>query len=647
MDDRTNINIAPTAAFRGPVYTVNCANPFLSAQQVETICTADGLGATDDASLTLGRRNIEGGPREYSYEHLSYRAVAGLRGDFLDAWHYDAYAQFGYTKYNYAESNDFSISKINNALDVVNSANGPVCANAAAVASGCVPYNIFSTGGVTSAALKYIGEGTQQTGDTQEQIASINITGDLAKYGLKSPFASSGVGVNLGAEYRREALVYTPDAASSSGDVAGAGTIFNPVDGSFDVYELFGELRVPIVQDRPFVKDLTFDGAYRFSEYSSSGNTSTYKLGLEYAPTSDVRFRGSFNRAVRAPNVNELFAPQGPTNGSYSDPCAVDPTVPGSTAADTLAQCLKLKVTAAQYGNGGSTDSIKQCASDQCGVSLGGNTQLKPEQSNTTSFGFVVTPRFLRGFDMTIDYYRISVANEISTISPEITISQCLSTGSPTFCNLINRSANGELESTTGYIDEFNLNIGRQKTSGFDLEANYRVNLSDYGLGDVGRLALNFVGNYTQHFITTPVPGLGSYDCAGYYGTTCNNAGSLIPRFESKLRVTYTTPVKLVASIQWRYTGSVRLDSNQPNPLLTSGSFDQFDARIPDINYFDASFTYPLHDGLLLRAGVNNILDKTPPIIAGNAVAPSGAPNTYPNYDLLGRQVFVGITANF
>ena len=689
MDDRTTSFIAPSGAFFGSTISpgnangylnVNCGNPYLSAQQLATICTNNGIGpgvaggsGTDQAQLLIGRRNVEGGGRFASTEHESFRDVLGVRGDLDDAWHYDAYAQYGRTNYNSIIGGYLSNSRISNALNVTNGPNGPVCADPIAASQGCAPYNIFQDGGVSPAALKYLTLNGLENGFTEEQVVDANITGQLGKYGVKSPFSDRGVSVNLGAEYRREALSTTPDQTLQGNDLAGGSGGALPINGNFDVYELFGEISVPIAHDQPFVKDLSFDGGYRFSDYSSVGTTGSYKLSGDYAPTSDIRFRGSFQRALRAPNVNELFTQQLPTQSADlgTDPCAGRNRADGAPAAiANLAQCMNTHVTAAQYGNGigvgqtvggvAGTNTISDCQANQCGSLIGGNQKLAAETSDTVSFGGVFTPHWVRGFTFSVDYYDIIVKNIIGSIPGTVTLNQCLNAGpnaqNSQFCQLIQRSPSGLLfgdasPTTAGYVNEGLVNTGYLKTSGIDFEGSYRLRLDDlpyFGdvlrIGNIGALDFNYNGNYVEHFITEPVPGLGSYDCAGYYDL--NHCGSYNPRYSSKLRVSYNSPFNWVFSVQWRYSGGQKYAGQNSNPLLSVDGADQFDAKRGAVNYVDLSGNWKVKDNLTLRAGVNNVLDRDPPVLSSSVIT-SGGPNASPAYDLLGRTFFFGLTADF
>src|SRR3569833_2675893 len=394
MDDHTVAQIAPSGIFYGTTVNVNCDNPLLSAAEVAQFCTAQGRAGTQDTQLFIGRRNVEGGPRQDDLRHDSYRLVLGAKGDFADAWTYDIYGQYGTTVYSENYLHDLSIVKIGRALEVVNVAGVPACKS---VVDGsdpnCVPYNVFHANGVTPAAVAYLDTPGFKEGSTTEQIVNASISGDLGKYGMKSPWAKDGVGIALGVEYRRESLDYRTDAEFQSGDLAGQGGPTPSTHGSFDVKEIFGEIRVPVIQDAPMAKELSLEGGYRTSDYSSSGHINSYKVSGDWQVIDDVRFRGSFQRAVRAPNINDLFTPQAVGLFGGQDPCA------GAAPTASLAACQNMGVTAAQYHN------IIQCPAAQCNGLFGGNPNLKPEESDTRSYGVVFTPTFIKGFSATVDYF--------------------------------------------------------------------------------------------------------------------------------------------------------------------------------------------------------------------------------------------------
>jgi iron complex outermembrane receptor protein len=660
MDDQTNAQIAPSGLFRnsGPNlstgYTINCNNPLLSASQAAALCpgaviTPGAPGGSYDNLQSIGYR-FASVPRNSDITHTDYKVDVGLRGDLGDGWSYDGYLQLGIARLDSHITGYASVSKVANALNVVDVNGVPTCVNGG---SACVPLNIFTanSASITQAQYNYVLADAFTTGEARQQIASFNVTGDLGHYGVKSPFAADGVGVNFGAEYRRDSIFTNFDDEQQAGDLSGGGGQALPTSGATDVKELFAEARVPLAHDLPFIEDLTLDAGYRFSHYNLAGDTNTYKIGGEWRPIQDVLIRASFNRAVRAPNVNDLYAPQVTGLATYVDPCASDSGTPQAT----LAQCLNTGMTAAQYG------TVDQCPSAQCSARTGGTpTGLKPEVANTYSVGGVITPHFLPGFSMSVDYFNIKVNGVLSAgvAPPNVILSQCLANGASPFCALIHRDpVTGGLDTNEGYITQTTANAGFLATDGIDAALNYRYHLPDWYRGaSAGSLDLSFVGTWTDHLTSEPTafvsPGAtATYDCAGLYGSEC---GVPTPHFRTVTRVTWNTPWNLTASVRWRYNGPVSLDQTSPNALLNSGRVDNTanEENIHSYNYFDLAFTYKVKDGLILRTGMNNIFDLDPPIVDANNLGISGPPfgngNTFPGfYDSLGRNIFVGLTANF
>ena len=653
MRDVTTSNIGPSAAFIGgnpndPTgnggLLINCAptNPLLSAQQNAILCgtPANALATYPSAygdsavDIYLGRRNIEGGPRTSDYEHENYRAVFGAKGDFLDAWSYEAYGSFYTTSLFNSLGGYLSYSKIQNSLLVTtNAAGAPACQGGQA---GCVPWNIWTQGGVTPAQLNYLTTlGTSQ-GTVTERIISGNVTGKLGNYGIISPWASDGVAVNLGAEHRSEALNYAPDAEELADDLAGFSGAGVAINNAYHVYEEFVELRAPIAQHLPFVDDLTVGAAARHSDYSTSGAVNTYKFDVEYAPVSDVRLRASYDRAIRAPNLIELYTPQSVTNTTVvgADPCA------GAAPLASPGACAHTGVTAAEYGH------IAQCPAGQCATLLGGNAALQPEKADTLSFGASFTPSFLHGFTASVDFYRIVIKGEVADVPQDITLNECLG-GNLSYCSGVVRTPVGALFGTTigggGYIVATNQNIASAEVSGIDLQVSYK-----WDVGAFGSMSTTFAGSWLDNDKSQPVPTEEAYNCAGLFGVTCQTVN---PRWRHVARLSWQTPVDLLLSLQWRFIGSTKLDNNTGNPLLATSSFgggayDAFDAAMPNVSYLDLTAVYTISKQLSIRAGVTNLLDKDPPVVSEYETT-TGAPNSYPTYDQLGRQLFVAATAKF
>ena len=645
MNDKSTAATAPSGLFlasdpkspvtfpagQGPdgasVY-MPCDSALFSAQQASTFAPYCGqYGAPPGyLSLWIGRRNVEGGPRSTQWEHNNYRVVGGASGALGDAWSYDAYFSNYYTSLQQTNTNFLSWDAINNALNV-----GP-SGQCLTGGSSCVPYQIFKQGAVTPDQVAYLNSLGTQTGWVRENVISGNVTGDLGKYGVTVPLASDGVAINLGAEHRLDELNFQPDAASISNDLAGfSGASVAIHDQDTSVTEEFAELRVPIVQNQPWTRELVFDTGYRHSKYTPAGNANTYKFELQWAPIRDVRLRGSYQHALRAPNIIELYSPQTVTNTSVvaSDPCA------GLAPSASLSECMHTGVTQAQYGH------IPQCPASQCATLLGGNPDLKPETADTVSLGVTLTPSFISDFQLSVDYYRILIKQEVGTVPLTTSLQQCLATGDPAFCSLVVRAPSGALFGTTiaggGYVVGTNINVAEADQRGVDVQGAYRL-----GIGRAGSLTFTLSGSYTSMASTTPLPGFGSYDCAGLYGATC---GSVFPKWRSNLRTNWQLPgASLLLSAQWRFIGSAELDSNSSNPLLSNGVYNPLSASVGSVSYLDLSAIWTVNKVLELRAGVNNVLDRDPPVIPAE-ITGTGSGNVYSNYDTLGREVFVGFTA--
>ena len=665
MNDKSHTAVAPAGLFENsnPLdsqlnYQTNCSNPLLSAQEQGAIGCTPALIAADAANpgsalanIEIGRRSVEGGPRAADFEHTNYRAVLGTKGDFADAWNYDAYGSYYYTTFFNSNTGFLNFQAINNALLVTGTAANPTCISG----PPCVPWNIWNQGGVTQDQITPMLQTGTAYGSVTERILHIDVTGDLGKYGVKSPAANDGVGVNVGWEHRNDHTQFQPDSSETSGLLSGFGGASVPINNSITVKEEFLEVRAPLVQDRFLAKDLVADVGYRRSDYDLIGNVNTYKMELQWAPTPDVRFRGSYNRAIRAPSIIELYNPNLVGQiGFGEDPCAPDTQTHVATAS--LAQCQNTGVTAAQYGNGiergqtvggvAGTNDIPQGTGSQLTQLQGGNPKLKQETADTYTFGFNFTPEFIPGFATSIDYWHIKVKDEINVYPAPAIVQNCLASGDPTFCSQIVRSpANGGLIGASiasgGYIIQTNKNIGAQLLEGIDLDATYKLPLPK-----LGNALFTINGSYLLKDAITPYAGAHTYDCSGLFGAVCQ---TVTPKWRHVARASWETPWDVDLTLSWRYIGKVSLDQNSSDPTLNFASFgvyDSFNREISGYSYLDLAVAWNVYKGVQIRTGVNNLLDKDPPVVTSEITA-GGAANTYETYDLLGRQVYLAVTAKF
>jgi iron complex outermembrane receptor protein len=686
LDDKQVAQIAPSGNF-GNTFVINCDNPFMSESARAIVCATgnqvssflgtfpltpnsggpgtpinfvDQNGTSyNEAFFQVFRRNVEGGPRRANFEHSSYRGVIGTKGDLSDAFSYDAYYQAGRTNYSQVFDSEFSQVRLNRSVNVVLDPRAdsptfgqPVCRSVLDNSDpSCVPYDYFGT--PSAAALNYVNVSGVITGQTNERIADVNLTGQLGKLGIATPWAPEGFGVNVGWEYRKESIELHPDQEFATGDLTGQGRSILPIDGNFHVNELFAEAQLPIVE-HDFIDELSFGAGYRKSWYETGAgrkyDTDTYKLSVQFAPVRDIELRGSYNRAVRAPTIFELF------------------TTPHIALDGSIDLCADHAITATEFGciaqlqAAGIANPIGFTTpgnpSEQYNGLLGGNPDLLPEVATTKTAGIVLQPRFLPRFALTVDYWNIDLKGAIQGFGADTIMADCVANSTAaaaaTSCGLIHRDPGGSLwlvaagSPGAGYIVDTPTNSGRIKTDGWDINSAYSQRL-----GRFGSLSLSFLGTYLSHYkVNNSIAP--TYDCAGFYGTVCSGAAvassSAMPRWRHKLRATLATPLGLGVSVNWRHVGPVDFEHLSDDAAL-AGDLNQLNSRVKAQNYIDLSLTYSLLDAVNLRAGVNNLFDRIPPIIpTANGACPgaSCAGNTYPGtWDYMGRYIYAGVTVDF
>lgn len=623
-DDRTDAQIAPGGIF-GNVYTIKGDNPLLTP----AMKTAMSLNSpTDTTDVVIQRRNVEGGGRDALFTNTSYRMLMGVKGE-IGNWNYDLFAQTSKVRYSGSSNNYFSKERGSKALDVVNVNGVAQCASFVnGTDSACVPYNPWQLGKITPEQLAYIQIPGQSFGQTEQQIQGANIAADLGEYGIKIPGNSNGVGVSFGLERRVEALTLNPDGPSQNFDLDGSGGPVSPVSGRYVVKDIFGEVRLPLLENKPFAESLGANLSYRHSDIDTGVKANTYGLGMDWQPVSMLKVRASHQKAVRAPNINELFSPAG--NNLYdndADPCA------GAKPTATLAQCAFTGVTAAQYGN------IQDSPAGQYNYLAGGNTKLNPETSKSNTIGLVLTP--IRNLTVTVDYFNIKVADTISNVSPTTTLEKCLATGDATYCSKITRDRLGTLWLLPqASIVGTNTNIGSLKTSGLDLAASYGQKIGAYG-----SIGFSLNGTLLKTFEVEELPGDGSYDCVGLYNGA-GKCGQPRPKWRHKARVNWNTPWATDLALTWRYFQGVDIETTSSNPKLTGTALD-VEKHFASANYIDLAASYNVTKKITLSGGINNLFDRDPPITSKYGTG-SGNGNTFPSmYDSMGRKLFLNMTAKF
>ena len=474
---------------------------------------APGETINSNPAISLSRRAVEVGPRKSDYATTLFDYRLGFKGGITSTINWDISGGYGESE-NRQRITGYTLNSrfvqgllANNTTTCINTANA------------CVPVNVFGPqGSITAAQAAFLTAESSTFLKTTLAQARAVVSGD---FGVASPFAEDAISFALGGEYRKYTGQRRSDATARSGDLGGAGGATPDIDGSYDVYEAIGEVAIPLVQDKPFFNSLSVEGGVRYSHYTIGTptapkfNTTTWKVGGAWEPVRDIKFRGNYSHAVRAPNIGELFAPQNTVLTSLgTDPCAsLNAAGVRTSAAPTgglAAVCLAQGATAGNIG------SIQAPTAGQANITTGGNPNLKPEKSDSYTFGVVLQPSFLSGFSATVDYYHIKVKDAITTPTTADLIQSCFGgataanggAGLPanaaanTACTQIRRNTltgglDGDPAISKGLFGALT-NQGQLKTDGIDVAINYRTPLGfmDF-LSEGTKLSLSFVGNYT------------------------------------------------------------------------------------------------------------------------------------------------------
>lgn len=591
------------------------------------LTTTPGDGFTN---LSLSRRLEEAGSRQLKDDRNAWRVAFGLRGDIGDLSEnafrnlsYDVYYSFARTENTSRTENVPSRSGFQRILLPGSAPNGGTLGN------------IFGPN-LSQEAVQVFRVGATDITTSELQVAAGSISGEL--FDLPAgPLAAS-----LGLEWRTSEAEFIPDEFLSSGDVAGFGAQ-SSTTGKVEVKELFGEVRVPLLQNLPFMDSLTANGAFRLSDYDIDAVDSvwTYLGGLEWRVSPDIALRGQFQRAIRAPSVGELFDDQTETAFPASDPCALPSAASNPKVRDL---CVQTGVPVSLVGDPGVQPNTQVTAL------VGGNPNLSAEESDTITIGTILTPTALPGLIVTLDYFDIKLDDAIDILAGGASnaLNLCFNViqdiNSAACQSVVRNPSNGEITTPFNML-LFNTNIGKIQTKGVDFAVAYTFDAGFGLLSETSAFNVAFNGTWLDTFDVTPVQDLPSQvnHCVGAFG---NNCGSPKPEWKGVTRATWLTgPLSL--SLRHRYIGSVRDDKvlipqrlGIPGPSPEDINNPRFGAE----HYVDLSFIYDVMEQLQFYGGVNNLLDNDPPITSGSA----SQANTFPSvYDVLGTEFFLGVKASF
>ncbi|MEM7765354.1 MAG: TonB-dependent receptor [Pseudomonadota bacterium] len=674
-----NLQLAPSGMF-GDTWQVPLSNPFLTQDVRDLMCAEAGIDAATCAAAAtatggsdpnylevptvVNRRLVEQGNRETEYLTNAFQITLGTRGDLTDNIGFDVFGQYGESDRSQTNNNWGLKSLLQQSLRATDAG---TCDPAFGPAAGCVPVNLFGTGeSISQGTVDFINRPSGTTVKTTLAALVATLNGEFELDFLPADLPVAWV---AGYEYRRYEASQNADAAASTQDeVLGTGAPDPLFAGEFDVNEVFGELIVPLVTGRPGIESLTFESGLRISDYSTSGNATTWKTGFSYEPIGGWKVRTMFQEASRSPNIFELFNP--PTTGLNNrpfDPCQGRVFVgtpqeadnPALSNPDVVAICTAQGAPAGRVVAG--TGGIPRPSAGQINETQGGNTELDVETAESFTFGFVITPDQVPGLAVTVDYYNIEIEDAITAPNPGDIFDPCFGSGSEgdafananpnsPGCQFIGRNPlNGSLNGggdTPGIITQLT-NQGFLEASGVDFRVTYDT---DVAWGPVDGLFLDLTGNYTMDNKFQASPNSVNRECVGQYSQNCDPS---LPEKSFNWRTTASMGDWGNASLLIRWQDGLVFEEGAAPPFGTDATTGapnnpQF-LSMDSETYFDLSYNKTFRDNIDLNFLIVNLTDEEPPI-TGNFIGATGfnAGNTYPaNYDAIGRRYSLTLRYRF
>ena len=585
--------------------------------------------------LTLTKLLTSSGDRIQSFKYDVYQAVVGLKGDIPISgpdltW--DVYGSYGRTQFNNEQQNDSSKAAFAAILDGT--------ANYTGSTGTCVGYawNPFGVSPLTPGCKEF----ATRTNSNVNTMTQKNLEGTLQGKIVTLP--AGEMRFAIGGDYRGTSFQYSPDQGLIENDSFSYDTSVATA-GTQNVREVFAELLVPILKDLPAIEQLSVDLGARRSQYDLFGGVNTWKADMDWKPISSVLVRGGYAKAIRAPSLGELFAPTVTGNLNIgSGPAAGDPCSTGSVfrssanAAQVAALCQAQGVPSALY-------PTYTYGVDSVHGTSGGNPNLTPETADTMSVGSVWTPHFdaplMHKFQLSVDYYRISIANAVGSLSLTDILPRCFNSdgisnpsysASNIYCQQVVRDHN------TGDIvlgHEGLLNLASYKTDGIDTEIDWGFPLDAMGLPEgAGSFSLNSLISYVHTFKVSSLPGSPVLDFAGSIGNTEVSPEMAHPHWKANTAFGYSIG-KVSAAIHWRYIAAMEHQDVVVDPTSTTPGVGAY-------NYFDLEAHWAAMSHLDLTAGLTNIGNKTPPFVSGQPLTTDTA-----TYDIIGRTYYVGFKSKF
>ncbi|BBN80899.1 TonB-dependent receptor [Pseudoalteromonas sp. A25] len=549
------------------------------------------------------RRVVETGGRDTTFRVETVRAVFGFEGDISDTWGYEVSYIFGRNDGAINRAGGVNFEKVSEAVgpSFLDATSGQVlCGTPDNVIEGCVSLNTFGIPGtdseISKEMLDFISFEAHDLGYNEQQILSASVFGDAFE------LPAGTVGVAVGVEHREEKGADLPDALIALGITSG-----NPREktlGAYSVDEIYMETNIPLLSGAPLAEVLELDLAVRYSDYDTFGDTTNHKVGIRWSPIDGLMFRGTSSTAFRAPSTSDLFLGASASSPEVTDPCASNPTQ----------FCLADGVPASGFTPIG----------DQLSSTLGGNTELQPEEADIVTFGLVYSPEFVEGLSFTVDYWDIELTNAITQIGEQLILNKCASEG--TYCDKISRYTSGPLLGNSSDIDNRTVNVGGIDSSGIDFNLRYATDTA------FGALTFNLDSTRYDTYDITQADGSVVENAGWYYE---NGGDGNFPEWKTNVDIR-------LAKDDWSAGYAIRYIGESEEPFGDPAEGEPASRMVDSQVIHDVRFSY-FFDNFTTTIGVDNVFDEDPPY-AATGFNDNTDPRTY---NTTGRHVYLSLGVAF
>ncbi|HWX30964.1 MAG TPA: TonB-dependent receptor, partial [Steroidobacteraceae bacterium] len=572
--------------------------------------------------LNFRKRLVDIAARGNEASRQTSRSLVGVKGDIpFGDWKYDISYSYGRTTEGQFTTGQVNLANFRAALDsVVDPASGKiVCRDPVWQSLGCVPINIFGFHSITPAAAAWVNANVTENAKIQEQIISASAQGSVGSLPAGKPQLVVGV------EQRKDASEQFWDPLTNAG--LNGGNQLPNVSGAITVKEAFAEAQVPVLKGLPGAEALDFNAAVRHASYSTVGSVNTWKAGLDWAPVQDLRFRGVYSVAIRAPNVGELYGGQSETFPTgLVDPCD---GITAATAGQFPGACGKVPGVIAAIANGG---QFKYTFLDYQTINgfVGSNPALKQEKAKTETIGFVLTPRALPHFNATVDYYDVRIDGAVNVVDFQTEINNCLANGA--FCDSVIRNAqSGKLQT----VNQISLNVAQIHTRGVDTVLRY-----GFDMGRAGGLTLQLAETHLLK-LEQAVPGAPLLDNVGELNSGAN--GRLGSGFKDRGTLTGVYDIgPFEATWRLNYLSSINDTNPTAGNTVISALYNHVNAYV--YNDVQVRYTFDEKKHSSVYIGANNLFNKQPPFLPGGMASEiTGTETAADTYDVFGVFLYAGV----